>query len=345
MNFKLKHTLPALIAAAMTFSHGAARAADQALVDAAKKEGEVVWYSTLIINQIVRPMADAFTKKYGIKVSYSRSPAGEVALKLTNEHRAGKLQADVFDATAVIYTMLPNEMLGKIPAETTKDYPADYKDPDGRWAAMNLFFLTSAINTDLVKPADAPKTYEDLLNPKWSGKMAWTTDPTVNGAPGFIGNVLLSMGKEKGMAYLKKLAAQKIVNVPSSQRVVLDQVISGQYPIGLMTFNHHSVISGAQGAPVQWLKMEPLTATMNYMSLLKAAPHPNAAKLFADFVLSEEGQNVLREADYIPASPKVSAKNPELKPEAGKFKAVALVPQITNTELPNWVKIYDELFK
>lgn len=210
---------------------------------------------------------------------------------------------------------------------------------------MNLYFLTASYNTELVKAADAPKTYEDLLDPRWKGKLAWTNDPTPNGPPGFIGVVLKSMGEEKGMAYLKKLAGQKIANLPVSQRVVLDQVIAGQYPVGLMTFNHHDAISAAKGAPVTWVKMEPLVATMSVMAIPKNAPHPNAARLFVEFGLSPAGQQVLHDAFYLPADPDVPAKDPTLKPEGGHFKVVVLTPTDIRAHLDAWTKIYDDLFK
>jgi iron(III) transport system substrate-binding protein len=212
------------------------------------------------------------------------------------------------------------------------------------WTADALYFLVAAVNTDLVKPADEPKTYQDLLDPKWKGKIAWTNQLTQGGAAGFIGTVLQSMGPDKGMDYLKKLAAQKLVNVPSNQRVVLDQVIAGEYPMAIATFNNHSDISKAKGAPVKWLKIEPVTATLDTVFLLKG-PNPNAGKLFIDYILSEEGQNTLREAGYIPSNPKVHAKVPEEKPEGGGFKSLVLTPELVETDLPKWVAVYNDLFK
>jgi iron(III) transport system substrate-binding protein len=340
-----RSAMVATCVAFFTMQAGASYAADPALIAAAKKEGEVLWYTTLIINQIVRPEVDAFQKKYGITVKYVRQNTSEVAIKITNELSAGKLQADIFDSTVGIYAMLKPDVLEKIPTDIAKGYPPELKAADGTWVAANLYFLTASYNTELIKPADAPKTYQDLLDPKYKGKIAWTNDPTVNGAPGFIGNILMTMGNDAGMAYLKKLAEQKIVNVPANQRVVLDQVISGQYSIGLMTFNHHAVISAGQGAPVAWIKMEPLINNANYMSLLKGAPHPNAAKLFLDFITSDEGQNVMRDANYIPASPAVAAKTPSLKPDAGGFKVTVITPEIALKNIDNWTKIYNDLFK
>jgi ABC-type Fe3+ transport system substrate-binding protein len=133
--------------------------------------------------------------------------------------------------------------------------------------------------------------------------------------------------------------------VPTNQRVVLDRVVAGEYPLALATFTHHTEISLSKGAPVRWLKLDPLTATMDPIFLLKGAPHPNAAKLFIDFVVSPEGQAVFRDAGYIPADPRVPAQVPGLRPEIGNFTYKTLTPQLGAEKLPDWIAVYNELFK
>jgi iron(III) transport system substrate-binding protein len=153
------------------------------------------------------------------------------------------------------------------------------------------------------------------------------------------------MGQDNGMAYLKKFATQEPVFIPASQRVVIDKVIAGEYPLAVMTFNHHAAISSAQGAPVQWIKMEPLLQTTSLVGLLKDAPHPHAARLFIEYVLSDEGQKVLADHDYIPASPAVPARIPELKPDAGHFKVNVVTSEMARDDLPKWTAVYHELFR
>jgi iron(III) transport system substrate-binding protein len=175
--------------------------------------------------------------------------------------------------------------------------------------------------------------------------MAWTTDPTSAGVPGFIQNILALKGEKDGMAYLEKLAAQKPVNVPASQRVVLDKVISGEFPIGLMTFNHHVAISAAKGAPIAWIKMEPVVSTSNMISIVKGAPHPNAAKLFLEYVLSDEGQREVAKDLYLPADPNVPAQVPTLKPKEGHFAARVVTPDMERDGRDKWIAIYHKLFR
>jgi len=324
---------------------GQALAVDQAMVDAAKDEGRLVWYSTLIIDQAVRPMATAFQEKYGIEVAYSRAPGSDVALKVINEARAGRVAGDVFDSTTAMIPLLEAGLVESYAPEAVAAYPDDLKDPEGRWATTHLYFLTTSYNTEMIPADEVPRTYDDLLDPKWRGAMAWTNDLTPSGAPGFIYNMLAVKGEEKGMDYLRKLAEQRPATIAASQRVVLDRVISGEYPLGLMTFNHHDEISRAKGAPVDWIKMEPLVATTSAIGILKNAPHPNAAKLFVEFVLSEEGQKVLAEAFYLPAHPDVPAKVPELKPEGGDFTITSVSPATHAEGLNKWISIYNDLFR
>lgn len=320
--------------------------ADAELEAAARKEGQVVWYSTLIINQIVRPIAEAFQKKYpGIELQYSRQANSDIALKVMNESRARRIQVDVVDGTNGIDPMMDAGLLAEYRPVAATDYPADIKDTQGRWTAMNLFFLTTNYNTELVKPADVPKTFDDLLNPKWKGKIAWTSDPTPQGPPGFIHNILTLKGQEKGIEYLKRFAAQEPVLIPASQRVVMDKVIAGEYAICVMCFNHHATISAALGAPAGWIKMEPVVEVTNLLAIVKGGPHPNAARLLAEFILSDEGQKIFADNDYVPANPKVAAKVPDLKPDAGHFAASLITPAAIREGLPKWTATYRELFR
>src|SRR5262252_6417274 len=226
-----------------------ARAADASLIDGAKKEGEVVWYTTQIISQLVRPMSTAFEKKYGIKVRSTRANSTELSVKIINESRAGRPQSDIFDGTSTVVVLKKEGYVLKWLPEPAKAYPAQYKDPEGYWVANNLFFMTPGFNTSLVPKGTEPRSYQALLAPKWRGKMAWSTTPSSSGGPGFIGTVLTEMGNEKGMAYLRVLSQQQIANIGSAAREVLDQVIAGEYVLGLQIFNHHAVISAKKGAP------------------------------------------------------------------------------------------------
>src|SRR6478609_5112776 len=122
----------------------AARAeVDPALVDAAMKEGQVVWYSTLIVNQIVRPMVEAFEAKYpGIKVQYSRATSSDVALKIRNEARARRIAADLFDGSNTVFLLEEANLVAEYQPKAAASWPAQLRDPKGHWTALNLFYWT-----------------------------------------------------------------------------------------------------------------------------------------------------------------------------------------------------------
>ena len=335
--------MSALLAAIALLACPRARAADDALYEAAKKEGEVVWYTSLIVNQAVRPLVDAFNKKHpGVTVKYARGDSGPNAIKVINEARAGKVEGDVFDGIATTPPLLKAGLVEKFAPSAAHKYPLSLRDPDGRWNALVLYFLTPGANTDFVDK-DEIKTAQDLLNPKWRGKIAWGNEQS-SGSPVYVGAALQTMGEDKGMAFLRALAKQDIVNVDATNRAILDQVILGQYAIALSIFNHHAVLSAAKGAPVKWLKVEPIPAPFHSIGLVKNAPHPNAAKVLIDFLLSEEGQRTFANVGYLPAMPSVPAQSPEVKPEGGGFTATFISPAMASDNIDRWVRIKKELF-
>jgi len=342
---RLQTRAAVLVALGVLGAAADAGAADDALIEAAKKEGKVVWYTTLIVNQAVRPLKDAFEKKYpGIELQYSRADETPTAAKILEEGVAGRVQADIFDGITNMIPLKRARLLAPyVPADAGR-YAPELRDPEGYWNALLHYVFTPGINTSLVPKDLAPKTYQDLLDPRWKGKMAWNPSSIV-GAIGFVGNALVSMGEAQGMGYLKALAAQRVVNIEASSRAILDQVIAGEYPMVLMSFNYHSVISARKGAPVDWLKLEPVPVALDAAGILKDAPHPNAARLLIEFLTSEDGQKVLQKADYLPAMASVPAMKPDLRPEDGGFKANFFRPDETYDRIPHWMKIVSDLFK
>ena len=175
--------------------------------------------------------------------------------------------------------------------------------------------------------------------------MVWTGTLVQGGPLGFIGTVMTTRGPSDGEAYLTKLADQRIVSLPANQRVVLDQVIAGEYPLALMVFDNHVAISMAKGAPVKWLKIEPVLGILDPIFVLQDAPHPQAARLFVDFVVSQAGQAVFRDAGYLPVDPATPPRDPTLRPTEGGFKAKILLPDVYDKGAPEWLRLYERLFK
>jgi ABC-type Fe3+ transport system substrate-binding protein len=319
--------------------------ADPKLVAAAKKEGEVVLYTTLIVDQIVRPMIKAFNAQIGgIDVKFVRTDSSQQMVRLINEGRAGRVQADVWHLSDGLGPLLKENLVAPLDLPSARGLPGELVDRKGNWVGTNLSTRSLAYNTQLVPADRVPRTHQDLLDPRWKGQFVWHPY-AIPGGFGFIGLVLKSMGEENGLRYLRALAEQNIIPLPIAARAVLDRVIAGEYPIGLEMNSSHAVISAALGAPVRFVPLDPVTMTMQIAGISRGAPHPNAARLFLDFMISRAGQEVFREADYIPMRPDVPAKSPEVKPESGGYRALMLSPEDIDANAQHWTKVFDDIFR
>lgn len=315
------------------------------LEQGAKKEGKLLWYGTLIVDQLMRPVKAAFEKEYPfIQVEFFRGNSERVAQRVMEEYQGRRYDVDVVDGTFPPTMLKKAGFVQRFYSPHLAEYPPELKDPQGYWGVSNLYFLTPGYNTRMVKPGEVPKSWEDLLNPKWRGQTIWSTSRG-SGAPIFIGNVLMTMGQKAGMAYLEKLAKQNVAKSTASNRALLDLVIAGEYPLELIIFNHHAVISRKAGAPCDWVPIEPVAATVNTIGLAKNSPHPHAAMLFLDFVLSKKGQKVFQDVNYLPGHPEIPAKEAGLKPGGGRFKKANYIsPEMQLTQGDEWVDIFQKLF-
>jgi ABC-type Fe3+ transport system substrate-binding protein len=283
------------------------------LEDGARKEGKVTLYSGMIVDQALRPMTDSFMKKYPfIKAEFWRADSNKIVQKILAEARAKSLTVDVGESTSLSEPLIKAGVVVPFRSPELDVYPEDYTDPRNLWGATRFSYFGVAYNTKAVAPADVPKSYDDLLDPKWKGKIAWR-DGSDSGSALFVTNILMLLGDQKGEDYLKKLAAQNVVNFSGSARTLVNRVIEGEYPIALNIFLHHPIISAQKGAPVAALPLEPVPSLNGTVLFIKGSRNPHAAMLLIDFMLSEEGQKTLEAADYLPAHPKV-ATNPALAP-------------------------------
>ncbi len=333
----------AAVVSAALMAGSSVLAADAALIAAAKKEGRVTWYSTNLINTIVRPISEAFEKKYGVKVDYIRANAVELSLRVSKEAKAGKVIADVVDGSSTAVSLRQENLIAKYQPDNA--LPKQFRDPNGYWTAISLFVLSFAYNTNMVKKEEAPRKWEDLLNPKWKGQIVWNVTPSSSAAQGFIGTVLTEWGEEKGMAYLRELAKQNVAPIHAAGRQVVDRVIAGEYAIAVNIFNNHPIVSAEQGAPVEWSPSEPATTVFSVAAVLENAPHPSAGRLLIDFISSPEGQQIYADAGELPVDPNIVPKYPQLRPDGKTYRAAYFTPEELAEKLPGWSKVYDNLFK
>ena len=271
------------------------------MLEGARKEGQVVIYSAMIVNQALRPIAEAFMKKYPfVRMRYWRADSEDISAKLAAEIRANNVVADVAEGTGVGEYVVQAKQAQRYHSPQIEKISELYRDATELWTPTRLSYYSIAYNTRLVAPGNVPKSYEALLDPQWNGKMSWRIG-SLSGTPLFLTNLRMVWGEEKARQYFVKLARQKIVNFGSgSARTLVDRVVAGEYPIALGIFAHHPLISAAKGAPVQSLLMDPVATTAASMAIPRLIKHPHAALLLVDFILSAEGQQILARADYFP---------------------------------------------
>ena len=318
---------------------------EQRLIEGARKEGQVTVYSSMIVDQALRPILDGFQAKYPfVKAQYVRDDPPQQLQKVMAEARSGRMVADVLESTGLEVPVRSANINQPFWSPQSEAYKAERLDKDGYWAPTRFSYLGACTNTNLVKAGEAPKSFDDLLDPKWKGKIAWSS--TVIGAMLFITGVRNRLGEDKALAYLQQLAKQDLVPIPSANRVIVDRVMAGEHALCLDAFLHHPIISARKGAPVAPLPLDPVLTVVSSVMLPKAPPHPHAAMLFIDYLISKEGQEKLRGADYLPAHPEVPP-SPDLDrivPSKIGMRENYISPEKMNAELPRSRALYQELF-
>ncbi|HKY06627.1 MAG TPA: extracellular solute-binding protein [Candidatus Binatia bacterium] len=287
-----------LIAAAVLAGAAIRDASAQAVnVDAAKKEAKVVVYGAQV-PQAMKPLHAAFEKKYGISVEYWRGSSTQVSERALTEWRAGKPGFDVIEGNRGVQLIMRDDGLFQkyIPPSSAK-FPAKFKEKDGMITPWRVLPISNLYNTDMVKPGDLPKSFDDLLNPKWSGKITMP-DPTRHTT---TAQFLWNLNKFKGDKWLdlvKGFANQKPLLVESLAPVTTT-IIKGEAPVGITYIKYVKQYKG----PVNYVLMDKYLTDPNYMSLSAKAAHPNAAKLYLDFICSAEGQKLVADEGEFVMSP------------------------------------------
>jgi iron(III) transport system substrate-binding protein len=267
-----------------------------ALEESAKAEGEVVLYSSLNNEQIVT-LVDAFKKKYPhIKPSFYRGTSERVLQRATTEARAGRFAVDVLTSAGFQVQLMKEAGLTQrsVPPEAAA-YDEGFKDPEGHWISVHSLLNSMAYNTQLVRPNEAPKKYEDLLAPRWKGKIG----VNLQDAEWYV-NLQRRWGKDKARGFLKALAAQQ-PGVREGHNIAAQLLAAGEFHAVTNTYAHIAARIKKQGGPVQYVFDEPVITYVHPVALAKAAPHPNAGKLLVSFILSAEGQRMLRDQGRIPS--------------------------------------------
>ena len=308
MRTAAKALLPVFALSAALFAQSA-----QGLAERAKRDGTLTLYTSLAPTES-QPLAAAFEKKYGIKVQLWRGLSEEVVQRTITEAKGRRYTVDVIETNGPEMEMIGREKL--LAAPWTPD-------------RLNLFVV--GYNTTKVKRGEIPATYEGFADPKWKGRIALeATDAE------WMATLIKTSPGSKGADLVRKIAALQ----PSLRKghvLLASLVAAGEVPVGLAMYNSNIETLKRKGAPIDFVPVQPVVARPQGIGVARNAPHPNAAALFTEFVLSPEGQKLFESMGRVPASTKI-------KSEFNKFPFVVIDPVTVLDEAAKWDKQWNELF-
>ena len=314
-----------------------------ALVDAASKEGKVTYYTAMDLS-VAEPMAKAFEAKYpAIKVAVERSGAERVFNRIGQEMASKIYRVDVAnssDAAHFIVWKREGWLAPFVSQDMARDVPAEMIDADGAFCNQRTHLSTIAYNSKMIAPADAPRGFMDLLDPKYSGKL-------VKGHPGYSGTIMTAtqqLARELGWSYFEKLAKQKVLQVQSATEPP-KRIVAGERAIAVDGSDYLFWVAREKGQPIEVVyAVEGTPLISNPMGIFKAAPNPNAARLLVSWIMSAEGQQFIVDVSgQYPANRQVNAKAG--RPALSQIKTLREEPEVVEKQADEIKSRYARYFK
>ena len=269
---------------------------DKVLLDVAKAEGKVVWYTSLAGGSY-KALVAAFEKKYtSIKVEVYRAGSKDIAPKIINEAQAGRYLADAVESTPGILMLLRDQhILQPYTTPELKRYPEEARTQaqgdEVFWVTDRESFIGLGYNKKMLPQKDVPKNYQDLLKPALKGKLAMSIDSTGD-------RVIGTMLKVKGPEYVEKLRGQEVKLFKISGAAMRDLIVAGEVTASPAIFRNHVLVKIAAGAPIDWVPMDLVPTNAGGSGVIAKSSHPHAALLLIDFIIGEEGQSILESFKY-----------------------------------------------
>lgn len=286
-------------------------------LEAAKREGELVFYSAMRAEDTDQ-MVKAFTKKYPfVKGNYYRAGGDPLLQRILTEAKSGKHLFDVVSALGTQVIMLKDKgLLAPYRSSHQAAYGKGFYDPEGYWTDTYDLYITIAYNTKMVPKNAVPTSWQDLLDPRWKdGKICLDLR-----RHDWFYAMMEVMGAEKGKSFMEGLRAQQ-PTFRQGNTLIQQLMTAGEFPLAV-TYAHTVEYTRTKGAPIDWVPLDPMIAVSEPIALYRRAPHPNVGKLFIDFMLSQEGANLLRAQQRIPARLDVEPLTERLNPKKLKLYPV-----------------------
>jgi iron(III) transport system substrate-binding protein len=308
---------------------GADRA--ERLLDGARREGFLTVYTSFPPEDIAAVNA-AFEKRYGVKVRPWRSSSENVLQRTLTEAKAGRFDVDIVECNSVPLESLHREgLLQRVRSSRLADLVPAAVPRHGEWVASRLSLFVQAYNTKQVRKEELPKSYADLLDPRWKGRLGIEASDM-----DWFSEVVRALGESKGLKLFRDVAAANGFSVRRGHSVLAQLVASGDVPFALTVYNFTAEQLKRRGAPIDWLVLSPAVAHANGVAVPTRAPRPSAALLYYEFMIGEEAQRLLSSRDSIPTSTKV-----ESALDRSSFKVVD--PALLIDQGSRWAKLYDEI--
>ncbi len=336
--------LASFVTVAAPAGPGRALAQDAALLDsaapdrqarleaAARKEGALALY-TSIAQKDLPPLIQAFEKRYGVKVNVWRASGGKGLQKIIEEQKAGRYSVDVVHTSGPELEILHREkLLQPVASPYFGDLVPGGVPAHREYATTLLSVFVQAYNTGLLTRDALPRTYQDLLNPRWKGMLGYEAEDIEWFAT--VADVV-GGGGAAGVRYFRDLVAGNGLSVRKGHTLLTNLVVSGEVPLALTLYNYMPAQAKKKGAPIDWFVIEPAVARTNGVAVMKNARSPNAAALFEDFMLSE-GQGILLGLDYVPATTKLASP-------LGTVAVRLVDPVDAIDKSAAWEPLYDEI--
>ena len=304
---------------------------EHVLTQGARKEGEVSVYTSLTAEELLA-LATAFESKYGVKVRTWRAGSEKVLQRALTEARSGRHDVDVIETNGPELEALYRErLLQPLHSPHLQDLLPQSLRPHQQWVGTRVNMFVHAYNTTLVKKEELPKTYADLTHPRWKGRLGIEAEDE-----DWFAMVIKGLGEEAGLKTFREIARTNGFSVRKGHTLLAGLVASGEVPLALTTYSHGAEKMKQKGAPVEWFAIEPAIGRANGIAIPRSAPHPHAAALFMDFLLSPEGQAILDKGGYVPA-------NRRLTHRAHALPLVFVDPAVVLDEDAKWKKLYADI--
>jgi len=290
---------------------------EKKLIDGARSEGELVWYTNSGVENATRYI-QAFKKKYPfINANFWRSKTRQVTQRVVSEANAGRNLVDVIKpSTDLLPALLERNLIGRYETPGRAIYPAHAKSL--YFTTMNYAFRVFAFNPRKVNRKDAPKTWEELLQPKWKGEILFDESSLEE-----VVALLAAWGRDRTVSYFTRLSQQQLL-IRVGRDTVTQMMMAGEAPLAVTTYAYNNEGLRVQSAPVDWIAEDLIPALIYPLTLARNAPHPYSAALFYDFMISEEGQRLIAREGRVVAHPKVEPIYPRMK-ELQSFLGTARV--------------------